>query len=35
VASKEMEVGGVMLPVVAYGWSDLGMMGAGVARGSD
>jgi L-amino acid N-acyltransferase YncA len=24
VASKEMEVGGVMLPVVAYGWSDLG-----------
>ena len=23
VASKEMEVGGVMLPVVAYGWGDL------------
>jgi L-amino acid N-acyltransferase YncA len=34
VASKEMEVGGVMLPVVAYGWRDLGMIGAGVARGS-
>jgi L-amino acid N-acyltransferase YncA len=26
VASKEMEVGGVMLPVVAYGWSDLGLI---------
>jgi L-amino acid N-acyltransferase YncA len=24
VGSKEMEVGGVMLPVVAYGWGDLG-----------
>ena len=23
VASKEMEVGGVMLPVMAYGWGDL------------
>ncbi|MBB5339180.1 GNAT family N-acetyltransferase [Tunturiibacter gelidoferens] len=30
VASKEMEVGGVMLLVVAYGWVDLGMIGAGV-----
>ncbi|NYF89270.1 GNAT family N-acetyltransferase [Tunturiibacter empetritectus] len=34
VASKEMEVGGVMLPVVAYGWSDLGMIGVDVAHGS-
>jgi len=34
VASKETEVGGVMLPVVSYGWSDLGRIGAGVARGS-
>jgi L-amino acid N-acyltransferase YncA len=34
VASKEMEVGGVMLSVVAYGWTDLGMIGVGVARGS-
>ncbi|WP_353062752.1 GNAT family N-acetyltransferase [Tunturibacter psychrotolerans] len=34
VASKEMEVGGVMLPVVAYGWNDLRTIGAGVARGS-
>jgi len=33
VASKEMEVGGVMLPVVAYGWSDLGMI-AVVGSGS-
>jgi L-amino acid N-acyltransferase YncA len=29
VASKEMEVGGVMLPVVAYGWGDLGAIVAG------
>jgi L-amino acid N-acyltransferase YncA len=34
VALKETEVGGVMLPVVAYGWSDLGMIGVGAARGS-
>ena len=34
VASKAMELGGVMLPVVAYGWSDLGMRGVGVARGA-
>jgi L-amino acid N-acyltransferase YncA len=34
VASKEMEVGGVMLPVVAFGWKDLRAIGAGVARGS-
>jgi L-amino acid N-acyltransferase YncA len=34
VVSKEMEVGGVMLPVVAYGWSDLGLIGAGVGGGS-
>jgi L-amino acid N-acyltransferase YncA len=34
VASKEMEVGGVMLPVVAYGWVDLGMIGASVSSGS-
>jgi GNAT superfamily N-acetyltransferase len=24
IASKEIEIGGVMLPVVAYGWGDLG-----------
>ena len=30
VASKEIEIGGVMLPVVAYGWSDVGMIAAGV-----
>jgi len=30
VASKEMEVGGAMLPVVAYGWTDLGVVAAGV-----
>jgi GNAT superfamily N-acetyltransferase len=29
VASKDMEVGGVMLPVVAYGWGDLGAIVAG------
>jgi L-amino acid N-acyltransferase YncA len=29
VVSKEMEVGGVMLSVVAYGWDDLGLI-AGV-----
>ena len=34
VASKEMEVGGVMLPVVAYGWKDLQTIGVAVARGS-
>jgi L-amino acid N-acyltransferase YncA len=34
VASKEMEVGGVMLPVVAYGWTDLEAIGAGVGNGS-
>jgi L-amino acid N-acyltransferase YncA len=28
VASKETEVGGVMLPVVAYGWGDLGVVAA-------
>jgi len=34
VRSKELEVGGVMLPVGAYGWADLGMIGAGVGSGS-
>ena len=34
VASKEMEVGGVMLPVVAYGWVDLEAIGVGVGSGS-
>ena len=34
VRSKEMEVGGVMLPVVAYGWEDLGMIATGVGNGS-
>lgn len=29
VRSKEMEVGGVMLPVVAYGWADLGAIESG------
>jgi GNAT superfamily N-acetyltransferase len=24
IASKEIEIGGVMLPVVAYGWGDVG-----------
>jgi L-amino acid N-acyltransferase YncA len=30
VRGKEMEVGGVMLPVVAYGWGDLGAVVDGV-----
>ncbi|MBB5344078.1 GNAT family N-acetyltransferase [Tunturibacter empetritectus] len=34
VCSKEMEVGGVMLPVVAYGWGDLEAIAAGVGSGS-
>jgi L-amino acid N-acyltransferase YncA len=30
VRSKEMEVGGVMLPVVAYGWADLAAIDSGI-----
>jgi GNAT superfamily N-acetyltransferase len=34
VASKEMEICGAMLSVVAYGWTDLGAIGACVGSGS-
>jgi len=34
VCSKEIEIGGVMLPVVAYGWMDLEGIAVGVGSGS-
>ncbi|WP_353068667.1 GNAT family N-acetyltransferase [Tunturibacter empetritectus] len=34
ICSKEIEIGGVMLPVVAYGWVDLEAIGAAVSSGS-